>query len=229
MLNLVHPTFAAALKPLKAQGLAFAEIDTAALMAGEKALGDLSARVMAATIAKKAVLLAQAGASPAAAVANAVRATQQDVTAAFETNLRTAYGHGRYMRGADDKTLKYTVFHTRRDTKVRPSHRRLQGLTLPKEHPFWDNHTAPLGFGCRCITEAASAAEVADLGLTVSDDGPEEKMVEYRNMRTGQSELVPESADAGWLIEGRSPAIDPVRTLNIVLKRKMAELAAASG
>lgn len=227
-LNLVHPTFAAALAPLKAQGLAFKHIDTAALMAGEKALGDLSARVMAATIAKRAVQLSKNGASPAEAVARAMQETQGAIAKAFGTNLRTAYGHGRYTRTMDTPALKFITFRTRRDARVRPSHQRLNGLTLERSHEFWDTHTAPLGFGCRCITEGVSAADIKDEGLAVSEDGPADKLVEYRNPKTGQSEMVPESSDAGWLIEGRSPAIAPLRTLQVVLERKLAELAAAS-
>lgn len=228
MLDLVHPTFAAALAPLKAQGLAFKHIDTAALMAGEKALGDLSARVMASTIAKRAVQLSKKGASPAEAVARAMKETQEAIANAFGTNLRTAYGHGRYRRAMETPGLKYITFRTRRDSRVRPSHQRLNGLTLERSHEYWDSHTAPLGFGCRCITEGVSEAQAQAEGLKVRDEGPVDRLVEYRNPKTGQSEMVPESSDAGWLIEGRSPAIAPLRTLQVVLERKMRELAAAS-
>lgn len=228
MLDLVHPTFAAALAPLKAQGLAFKHIDTAALMAGEKALGDLSARVMAATIAKRAVQLSKKGASPAEAVARAMKETQEAIAKAFGTNLRTAYGHGHYRQAMETPGMKYVVFRTRRDARVRPSHQRLNGLTLPRSHEYLDTHFAPLGFGCRCVSEGITAAQAKAERLTISDEGPVDKLREYRNPKTGNSELVPESSDAGWLIEGRSPAVDPLRTLRVVLERKLAELAAAS-
>lgn len=227
-LDLAHPTFAAALPALRAQGLDFTRIDTAALMKGEKALGDLSARVMAATVAKRAVQLAKAGATPQDAVANAMKETQRQVRAAFDTNLRTAYGHGRYVRGQESLGLTLMTFYTRRDARVRPSHQRLHGLTMPRDEAFWDNHTAPLGFGCRCITTCISPGQAAQQGLVVRADAPAEKLVEYKNKATGESEMVPESSDAGWLIEGRSPAIDPLRTLQVVLKRKLAELGAAA-
>lgn len=36
------------------------------------------------------------------------------------------------------------------DAQVRPEHAALHGLVLPINDPFWNSHTPPLGFGCRC-------------------------------------------------------------------------------
>ena len=44
--------------------------------------------------------------------------------------------------------LTYT---TAGDDKVREEHAEWEGVTLPKDDPFWDNHTPPCGFNCRCI------------------------------------------------------------------------------
>jgi hypothetical protein len=60
------------------------------------------------------------------------------------TNLRVAYGHGRYARGQESKTLEFFTFSTMGDGLVRPSHHALDGTTLPKKHVFWTTHkTAP--------------------------------------------------------------------------------------
>lgn len=224
-LLLALPTYEAALVSLKAQGLDFNGIDTAALLRSEAVLGDLSARVMASTVAQKAIRLVAGGATPQEAVSRALRETRGQVQAAFDTNLRTAYGHGRYKRAMETPGLSYFTFKTRRDARVRASHQRLHGTTLPKAHKFWHNHTAPLGFGCRCITEGMSTAQLKEQGILVSADAPGERFVEYKNKNTGEVELAPESSDPGWLIDGKSPAIDPLYTLQKVLARKQKELA----
>lgn len=41
-------------------------------------------------------------------------------------------------------------WRTAGDSDVRPEHARLDGLILPINDPFWNSHTPPLGFGCRC-------------------------------------------------------------------------------
>jgi SPP1 gp7 family putative phage head morphogenesis protein len=41
-------------------------------------------------------------------------------------------------------------WRTAGDADVRAEHAILQGLILPVTDPFWNVHTPPLGFGCRC-------------------------------------------------------------------------------
>jgi len=39
---------------------------------------------------------------------------------------------------------------TKLDDKVRDDHIKLDGLELPKDHPFWETGMPPNGWGCRC-------------------------------------------------------------------------------
>ncbi len=41
-------------------------------------------------------------------------------------------------------------WRTAGDSDVRDDHRKLDGLILPISDPFWNSHTPPLGWGCRC-------------------------------------------------------------------------------
>jgi SPP1 gp7 family putative phage head morphogenesis protein len=41
-------------------------------------------------------------------------------------------------------------WRTAGDSDVRTEHAALEGLVLPINDPFWNSHTPPLGFGCRC-------------------------------------------------------------------------------
>ena len=37
------------------------------------------------------------------------------------------------------------------DARTRPEHRAWHGLILPIDHPLWDTHYPPNGWGCRCL------------------------------------------------------------------------------
>lgn len=50
---------------------------------------------------------------------------------------------------ADDDTT-HLQYLTMEDDRVRPSHAALDGLILPKDDPFWEKHTPPWDWGCRC-------------------------------------------------------------------------------
>ena len=44
----------------------------------------------------------------------------------------------------------FLQYRTAGDSKVRETHRRLDGVTLPATDPFWDKYYPPNGWGCRC-------------------------------------------------------------------------------
>lgn len=73
----------------------------------------------------------------------------------FRTNVQMAYGVGRRRAmeaAADDLPLwEYVAVN---DDRTRPTHRALDGITFPANHPFWDEHFPPWGFSCRCSTIA---------------------------------------------------------------------------
>lgn len=52
-----------------------------------------------------------------------------------------------YDRDGDRYNLQY---RTAADERVRDSHAAINGVTLPKDDPFWDNYFTPNGWGCRC-------------------------------------------------------------------------------
>lgn len=217
-------TFEEALAALGEQGLDFSNIDAATLLDEELALGELAARLIAASIAKKTLALVGQGVNAEEALAQAL--ARYDAEGAFDTNLRVAYSHGRYKRGKRSKTMGFVTFSTMGDARVRPTHQALDGTTLPADDPFWDTHWTPLGYRCRCRTYFANERQLRKLGRTVLDEAPEEKLVEYLNPLTGEREKVPASIDPGWLVDGKSPAIDPAASLGKVLSRKLEELRA---
>jgi SPP1 gp7 family putative phage head morphogenesis protein len=71
----------------------------------------------------------------------------------YRTNLAIAYsGARRYAakQPAIDEILWGHKYITVGDDRVRPSHELLDGVTLPKDHPFWDTCIPPCGWSCRC-------------------------------------------------------------------------------
>lgn len=52
-----------------------------------------------------------------------------------------------FTEDGDDYLLQY---RTANDSKVRPEHAELHGVTLPAEDSFWDEYFPPNGWNCRC-------------------------------------------------------------------------------
>lgn len=76
----------------------------------------------------------------------------------IETIIRTqtqlAFAAGRWkaerLDPAIDEMLWGYKYVTAGDSRVRDDHANLDGVTLPKEHAFWNSFMPPNGFNCRC-------------------------------------------------------------------------------
>ncbi len=72
----------------------------------------------------------------------------------YQTNMATSYAAGRYRQmtepdfAAARPCWKYV--HAEGQLHPRPLHLAWNGITLPREHAFWQTHFAPNGWGCRC-------------------------------------------------------------------------------
>jgi SPP1 gp7 family putative phage head morphogenesis protein len=76
----------------------------------------------------------------------------------FRTNVQVAYGTGRRraMEEIADE-LPLWQYSAVLDDRTRPTHRALDGIILPSDHPFWDEHYPPWGFSCRCVAVALAS------------------------------------------------------------------------
>lgn len=81
----------------------------------------------------------------------------------YQTNMATSYAAGRYKQMTDPAYLRIRPFwrylHSEGVQHPRPHHLSWHGTTLHHEHPFWQTHFAPNGFGCQCRVVAVSARE----------------------------------------------------------------------
>jgi SPP1 gp7 family putative phage head morphogenesis protein len=120
----------------------------------------------------------------------------------FEVNTRQSYAAGRWARIERSKdTLPFVVYRTRRDEKVRASHRPWDGLVLPVDDPWWDTHYPPCGWRCRCTAYAINQRGIDKLraaGLPVKTEAPPTQWVEFMNKRTGEVSKVPRGVDPGF-------------------------------
>ena len=76
----------------------------------------------------------------------------------FRTNMQMAYGVGRRQSLEDVKDiLPLWEYHAVMDDRTRPAHAALDGIILPADHPFWNDHYPPHDFNCRCSVSATAS------------------------------------------------------------------------
>lgn len=75
-------------------------------------------------------------------------------TSYVETLVRThaaiSYGAAAKLSFKEDEDVWGFEYTTVGDDRVRPEHEELEGITLPKDHPFWEKYWPPNGWNCRC-------------------------------------------------------------------------------
>lgn len=75
---------------------------------------------------------------------------------------------------ANTDLFPYRQYQTAQDGRVRDTHAALNGLVLPADSKFWDRHTPPWEYGCRCDVRGVTAEEAGE--IAAEDAGkPEEK------------------------------------------------------
>lgn len=95
----------------------------------------------------------------------------------YRTHANTSYNQGIRNWAEENKDInEYLRFEAVRDDKVRDNHLALDGITLPVNHEFWDSHTPPLGFNCRCRLLSLSKEEAAQGGSRTRVSGDFDKL-----------------------------------------------------
>ena len=74
------------------------------------------------------------------------------------TELETAFSNSQNARDwqkfeAEADVLPFLRYRSQGDSKVRPDHIDLEGITLPVGDPFWSSYTPTNGYNCRCFLE----------------------------------------------------------------------------
>ncbi|WP_163532724.1 polymorphic toxin type 50 domain-containing protein [Helicobacter suis] len=98
----------------------------------------------------------------------------------FKYNLIYANTRGKLMRyesappivGSSNGDGWYYVFHSRHDSAAR--HLAYDNVCLPRKHPFWQTHTPPLDWGCRCELQMWSERQIKNKGISLTKNIPQE-------------------------------------------------------
>jgi len=79
----------------------------------------------------------------------------------YRTNMATAYAAGRWRQLNDPEFARQMPYwryrHADGVAHPRPQHVAWNGLTLPRDHPFWRTNFPPNGWGCHCKVFAERA------------------------------------------------------------------------
>jgi hypothetical protein len=131
----------------------------------------------------------------------------------YRTNMRTSYAAGRLAQLVDGK-YKYWIYRHGGSREPRIQHLAWDKVALAPDHPFWNAHLPPNGWGCSCYVDGArTEAGVRRLGGDPDKALPENW--DARDPRTG----APVGIDKGWdYAPGRSTA-ETVLTLRDKFER----------
>lgn len=137
----------------------------------------------------------------------------------YGTNLRTSYMSG-VMAQLVASDYPWWVYRHGGSVEPRIQHLAWNGVALPPDHPFWQTHTPPNGWGCSCYvngarTEAGIRRMGGDPAKTLPDGW------QALDPKTG----APVGIDRGWAY---SPGASVRRTL-IAISEKVAALPAPIG
>lgn len=147
----------------------------------------------------------------------------------FDTNTRMAYAAGLWQRIDRNKnTHPYIRYITRRDERVRLSHKSWDNVTLPVDDPFWKTHYPPNGWRCRCramsISQADYDAGMSPNGERLNKTAPDVQYKDWTNKRTSVVERVPVGIDPGF---GYNPGMARADSLVMIETQKLATAAPA--
>lgn len=131
----------------------------------------------------------------------------------YQTNMATSYAAGRWQQ-LNDPDLKavrpfWKYIHADGVAQPRPMHLAWgnSGLTLPNDHPFWQTHFPPNGWGCGCRVVAVRLPRGDD--ATSPPDG-----WDTIDAKTG----APAGIDKGW---GYAPGANVDTSLRQMVQDKL--------
>ncbi len=89
-----------------------------------------------------------------------------------------AYGAVQYRALQEEKDIfPFWQYRSTGDGKVRDSHAALDGLVLPADHPFWEDHFPPWQYNCRCQVVGLMQEEVDAIREEDANRDPAKRLV----------------------------------------------------
>lgn len=98
-----------------------------------------------------------------------------------ELLLRThgfqAFNAANWRVAQEDADTTHLQYLATEDLNTRDSHLALNGLILPKDDPFWDTHTPPWEWGCRCRIRPINPDLLAEAKEADASREPDQQLV----------------------------------------------------
>lgn len=142
----------------------------------------------------------------------------------YQTNMATSYAAGRWKQLKSPEMLAtrpyWKYVHADGVLHPRPLHMSWDGLVLPHDHPFWDTHFPPNGWGCHCRVIAVDAAEYARAQAEGRAEPPEGWDV------IDPKTQAPVGIDKGW---NYAPGANANRPMQDFIDQKLINLSAPVG
>jgi SPP1 gp7 family putative phage head morphogenesis protein len=99
----------------------------------------------------------------------------------YRTNMASAYSAGEWeqmqesaLARAERGEITYLEGNSVGDERTREEHAEaMDGVILPIDDPYWDTHTPPLGFECRCWLTEMTEQSLERYGLEPSEEAPD--------------------------------------------------------
>jgi hypothetical protein len=115
----------------------------------------------------------------------------------YRANGRSNRAAGQFERAQRTKrALPFFIYLLGPSEVHRKHHVEIAGTILPVDHPFWDTHFPPNGWGCKCHIRQITKREAEKRGGQSPD--PEIEMEEFVNTRTGEVTLSPTGISPAW-------------------------------
>lgn len=131
----------------------------------------------------------------------------------YRTNAATTYSAGRLAQ-LREGGFAYFVYRHGGSLEPRIQHLGWDGLVLPADHPFWNTHFPPNGWGCSCYVVGARSREGAErVGGDLSKELEDGWQVPVA--KTG----APAGIDRGWAYAPGARVSDTVLALRDKLDR----------
>lgn len=104
-------------------------------------------------------------------------ASEQRAELLLRTHGFQAFQASNWRVAQEDIDTTHIQYLATEDDHVRDTHLALNGITLPKDDPFWSKHFPPWEWGCRCRTRAMNPDMVEETRQADEQRNPEDKLV----------------------------------------------------
>lgn len=83
----------------------------------------------------------------------------------YRTNVHNVYNQSTRFNAITSNITPYLMYSAVGDERTRPEHMQLDGVTKRADSVFWDSHTPPLGYNCRCGMIPLSKEDAEEQGI----------------------------------------------------------------